>query len=171
MLLLLLPAKFRGKINLPDKVVVYVNPLDAVAAGLVGFVDNDLVHKFMQELGSQRCRLGVLLYNFQKTSDIDSLRFGCLYNDAQTFNGLFQFCLLRFIGCGQFGKSFVCQLTCHIVLIKSLYNCVQFRNTPPLLLQLSFGLLLFRALNSQFVFYHAPDKLIFVLPRIGHNPL
>ena len=87
MLLLLLPAKFRGKINLPDKVVVYVNPLDAVAAGLVGFVDNDLVHKFMQELGSQRCRLGVLLYNFQKTSDIDSLRFGCLYNDAQTFNG------------------------------------------------------------------------------------
>ena len=106
MLLLLLPAKFRGKINLPDKVVVYVNPLDAVAAGLVGFVDNDLVHKFMQELGSQRCRLGVLLYNFQKTSDIDSLRFGCLYNDAQTFNGLFQFCLLRFIGCGQFGKSF-----------------------------------------------------------------
>ena len=53
MLLLLLPAKFRGKITLPDKVVVYVNPLDAVAAGLVGFVDNDLVHKFMQELGSQ----------------------------------------------------------------------------------------------------------------------
>ena len=52
MLLLLLPAKFRGKINLPDKVVVYVNPLDAVAAGLVGFVDNDLVHKFMQELAS-----------------------------------------------------------------------------------------------------------------------
>ena len=75
MLLLLLPAKFRGKINLPNKVVVYVNPLDAVTAGLVGFVDNDLVHKFMQELGSQRCRLGVLLYNFQKTSDIDSLRY------------------------------------------------------------------------------------------------
>ena len=69
MLLLLLPAKFQGKINLPDKVVVYVNPLDAVAAGLVGFVDNDLVHKFMQELGSQRCRLGVLLYYSLKMVD------------------------------------------------------------------------------------------------------
>ncbi len=37
-------------------------------------------------------------------------------NDAQTFNGLFQFCLLRFIGCGQFGKPFIRQFACHIVL-------------------------------------------------------
>ena len=43
MLLLLLPAKFRGKINLPDKVVVYVNPLDAVAAGLVGLLHDEAV--------------------------------------------------------------------------------------------------------------------------------
>ena len=69
-----------------------------------------------------------------------------------------------------FGKVITLPFTTYI-FIKSLYNCVQFCNTPPLLLQFSFGLLLFRALDSQFVFYHAPDKLIFVLPRIGHNPL
>lgn len=61
---------------------MYINPPDAVAAGLVGFVDNDLVHKFMQDLGSQFCRLGVLLYDFQKTFDIDSLRFGGFHDGA-----------------------------------------------------------------------------------------
>ena len=150
---------------------MYVNPLDAVTAGLVGFMDNDLVHKFMQELGSQFCRFGVLLYDFQKTFDIDSLCFGGFHNGTQTFNGLFQFCLLRLIGCGQFGKPFVCQLARHIVLVKSLYNRVQLRNTPLLLLQFSFRLFLFRALDSQLVFYHTPNKFILVLPCIGHNTL
>ena len=77
--------------------------MDAVAAGLAGFADNDFVHKFMQELGGQRCQLGVLLYYFQKTADMDSLRFGCLCNDAQAFTGRFQFCLLcifRSMFCG-----------------------------------------------------------------------
>ncbi len=40
-------AIFRGKIDLPNEIVVYINPLDAVSAGLVGFVDNNLIHKFM----------------------------------------------------------------------------------------------------------------------------
>ena len=39
------PAKFRGKINLPNKVIVYVNALGAMAAGLVRGVDNYLFHK------------------------------------------------------------------------------------------------------------------------------
>ena len=96
MLLLCLSAIFWGKINLPDKVVVYVYPLYAVAAGFISFMDNDFIHKLMQELGSQFCRLSVFLYDFQKTLDIDDLRFGGFYNGAQAFNGLFQFCLLRF---------------------------------------------------------------------------
>ena len=39
------PAKFRGKINLPDKVIVYVNALGAMAAGFIRGVDNYLFHK------------------------------------------------------------------------------------------------------------------------------
>ena len=108
MLLLLLLAIFRRKINFSNKIVVYVYPLYAVAAGFVSFMDNDLFHKLMQKLRGQLCRLGVLLYDFQKTLNIDGLHLSGLNNDAQTFNGLFQFCLLRFIGCGQFGKPFIC---------------------------------------------------------------
>ena len=42
-------AKFRGKINLSDKIIVYVNPLDTVAAGFVRGVNNHLFHKLTQE--------------------------------------------------------------------------------------------------------------------------
>ena len=100
----------QNKSNLSEswRNVVYVYPLYAVAAGFVSFMDNDLFHKLMQKLRGQLCRLGVLLYDFQKTLNIDGLHLSGLNNDAQTFNGLFQFCLLRFIGCGQFGKPFIC---------------------------------------------------------------
>jgi len=69
MLLLLLPTIFRGKIDFPDEIVVYVNSLNAVTAGLVRFIDNDLVHKLMQELGGQFRRLSVFFHDFQKTVD------------------------------------------------------------------------------------------------------
>lgn len=51
---------FRRKLNFPNKIIMYINPLYAVAAGLVGLMDNNLIHKLMQKLGSQFCRLGVL---------------------------------------------------------------------------------------------------------------
>ena len=38
-------AKFRGKINLPDKIIVYVNLLDTMAVGFVWGVDNHLFHE------------------------------------------------------------------------------------------------------------------------------
>lgn len=38
-------AKLRGKINLPNKVIMYVNALGAMAAGLIRGVDNYLFHK------------------------------------------------------------------------------------------------------------------------------
>ena len=69
-----------------------------------------------------------------------------------------------------FGKVLSSPFTTYI-FIKSLYNRVQFCNMPFLLLQLSFGLFLFRVLDSQLVFHHATDKFILVLPRIGHNTL
>ena len=53
MLLLLLPAIFRGKINFPNKIVMYIYPLYAVAAGFVSFMDNNLFYKLMQKLGGQ----------------------------------------------------------------------------------------------------------------------
>ncbi len=51
MRLLLLPAIFRGKINFPNKIVMYIYPLYAVAAGFVSFIGNNLFYKLMQKLG------------------------------------------------------------------------------------------------------------------------
>lgn len=51
MLLLLLPAIFRGKINFPNKIVMYIYPLYAVAAGFVSFIGNNLFYRLMQKLG------------------------------------------------------------------------------------------------------------------------
>lgn len=77
MLLLFLSTIFRGEINFPDEIVVYINTLDAMPTGLVSFMDNDFVHKFMQKLWGQFGRLGILFYNPQKALDIDSLRLDC----------------------------------------------------------------------------------------------
>lgn len=49
MLLLLLLAIFRRKINFSNKIVVYVYPLYAVAAGFVSFMDNDLLRDIYLE--------------------------------------------------------------------------------------------------------------------------
>lgn len=73
-------AKFRGKINLSDKIIVYVNPLDTVAVGFVQGVNNHLFHKLTQERRIQLRWLGVLLHDFHKALDIDRLGFGDGYN-------------------------------------------------------------------------------------------
>ena len=52
---------FRGKADLSDKVIMYVNTLRAMAAGFIGSMDNYLFHKLMQEFRGQLCRFGVLL--------------------------------------------------------------------------------------------------------------
>ena len=83
-------AKFRGKTNLSNKIIVYVNPLDTVAAGFVRGVNNHLFHKLMQERRSQLRRLGVLLHDFHKALDIDRLGFGGGYSLPQFLYGLRQ---------------------------------------------------------------------------------
>lgn len=43
------PAKFRGKINLSNKAIVYVNALGATASGPIRGVDNYLFQKLTQK--------------------------------------------------------------------------------------------------------------------------
>ena len=97
-------AKFRGKINLPDKIIVYVNALDTMAAGFIGSMDNDFLHKLPQKCRGQFSWLGVFLYDFQKTLDIDSLGLGGGYYLSQFLCGLLQIRLLLFIALGQLSK-------------------------------------------------------------------
>ena len=57
---------------------MYVNALNAVAAGLIGGMDNDFLHKLPQKRRGQLGGLGVLLHNLQKALDIDRLRLSSL---------------------------------------------------------------------------------------------
>lgn len=66
--------------------MVYVNPLDAMTAGFVIFMDNDFVHKLMKKLGSQFCRSGVLLFDFKKALNTDRLYFSGFNYGTQIFN-------------------------------------------------------------------------------------
>ena len=51
-----------GKIDFTDKIVVNINLLGTVAAGLVRGMDNDFLHKSVQQFGKQFVRYGVLLH-------------------------------------------------------------------------------------------------------------
>ena len=92
--LLAILAILRGKFNLANEIVRHLNPLNAVAAGLVRGVDNYLFHKLTQEDRGQLCRCGVLPYNLQKTLDIERARKqreldGLLARDKE-LDGLFE---------------------------------------------------------------------------------
>lgn len=69
-------AKLRGKINLPDKIIVNINTLDAVPTGFVRSMGNHFFHKLAQERRSQPGRLGVLLDNLQKALNVNGFCFG-----------------------------------------------------------------------------------------------
>ena len=86
--LFVVPAVFRGKINLANEVIMYVNALDAVAAGLIGGMDNDFLHKLPQKRRGQLGGLSILLDNFQKALDIDCLRLSCSIRPAATAKSL-----------------------------------------------------------------------------------
>ena len=78
-----MPAKFRGKINLPDEVIVHVNTLDTLAAGLIRGMDNNFLHKLPQKCRGQFGGLGVLFYDFQKVLNIDRLCLCGVYDNGQ----------------------------------------------------------------------------------------
>ena len=100
-----IPAKFRGKIYLANEVIVYVDALNTVAAGLIGSMDNDFLHKLPQKGRGQLGGLGVLFYNLQKALDIDRLRSGGVYDRGQILYGLFQRRLLLSVALGQLGND------------------------------------------------------------------
>lgn len=86
--LLAVPAVFRGKINFSNEIVMYVNTLNAMTAGLIRGVDNYLFHKLTQKRGGKLRRLSVLLHDFQEALNVDSLDFGGSYNRPQFFRRL-----------------------------------------------------------------------------------
>ena len=125
---------------------MYVNALDAVAAGLIGGMDNDFLHKLPQKRRGQLGGLSILLDNFQKALDIDCLRLSCVYDSGQILYGLFQRRLLLLVALGQFGKAFLTQLAYNMIFIKPLNDGIQLVIAPFLLFQLTLGLLLLGAL-------------------------
>lgn len=164
-------AKFRGKINLPNKVIVYVNALGAMAAGLIRGVDNYLFHKLTQKRRGQLGGFSVLLYNPQKILDIDSLGFRLGYSTPQFLRRLFQIRLFLFVALGQPGKPLYAQRPRHTILIKLLNNAVKFADAPLLLFQLALGPLLFGTLCRRLILHDAPHKLVLVILCVGHNTL
>ena len=69
---------------------MHINPLYPVSAGLIRGVDDYLLYKLPQKRRGQFRGLSVLLHDFQKALDIDSLGSGGIYNSPVVFNGLFQ---------------------------------------------------------------------------------
>lgn len=94
---------------------MYVDALDAMAAGLIGGMDNDFLHKLPQKRRGQLGGLGVLLHNFQKALDIDGLCLSGVYDSGQILYGLFQLRLLFLAALGQLGKPFIVQLTYYMI--------------------------------------------------------
>ncbi len=104
---------------------MYVNALDAMAAGLIGGMNNDFLHKLPQKRRGQFGGLGVLLHNVQKALDIDRLRLSGVYDSGQILYGLFQRRLLLLIALGQLGKAFLTQLTYNMIFVKPLDDDIQ----------------------------------------------
>ena len=162
-------AEFRRQVDFTNEIVIHINSLDAMAAGLVRGMDNDLVHKLPQDNGGQLRGLGILLHDFQEALHIDG--FGVLDDGTKSINRRFQFGLFRFVTLGQLGKPFRAQLTHYMILVKPLNDGVQLAYAVLLLFQLAFGLLLLRPLHHRFVFHHLPHKFVLILLDICHYPL
>lgn len=65
----------RRQVNFSNKIVMHINLLYPVSAGPIRSMDNNFVHKFVEKEWRQLRRFGVLLYDFQKTLDVDFFRF------------------------------------------------------------------------------------------------
>ncbi len=83
---------------------MHIDPLYPVSAGLVRGVNDHLLNKLPQDCQGQIDGFGVLLHDFQKALDIDSLGSGGIYNSPVVFNGLFQVRLLLLVSLGYFRK-------------------------------------------------------------------
>ena len=116
---------------------MYIDALDAMAAGLIGGMGIDFLHKLPQKRRGQLGGLGVLLHNLQKALDIDRLRLSSVYDSRQIRYGLFQRRLLLFVALGQLGKTFLTQLTYNMIFVKPLNDDIQLVKTPLLLFQLT----------------------------------
>ena len=91
-----------GQINFTHKIIVNVDLLGAVAAGLIRGVNDNLFHKLMENVGGQCFRLYVAANNFEEAFDIHGLPLDAL-NDLSQFCGAgFQRPLLLLIIGGHF---------------------------------------------------------------------
>ena len=104
------------------------NLLPAVAAGLVRRMDDDLLHKLVDDGGRQFPDAHILPHNGCNAVKIGLILFKGFYRLPPCLNLLHQFFLFRLIVGGEFQELFMADCPADVVLINALENPVKFGN-------------------------------------------
>ena len=100
-----------------------------ITAGLVGFVDYDLVNQFMHDLRRERFDMLILMHHFEERSHIGGLLLRTVNQGCMLRNGSFQLCLFFLISCGHHRKTLIGEPAKNIILIDPCKELVQFSDT------------------------------------------
>ena len=81
---------FRRQVNFSDKIVMHINLLYSLSTGPIRGMDNDFLHKFMEQERRQFRGFSVLLYNFKKLWILTSSIPITLTSSRSSFTELFK---------------------------------------------------------------------------------
>ena len=111
-----------------NKVPDQFNFLPAVAAGLIRRMDNDLLHKLIDDSGGQFTNTHIFSHNGCKAGEIGLILFKGFYRFPPYLDLLRQFFLFCLIVGGEFQEPFMTDCPTDVILIDALENAVKFSN-------------------------------------------
>ena len=116
------------QVDFSDEVPDQFDLLSAVAAGLVRRMDDDFLHKLIDDGGGQFTNTHIFSHNGCKAGEIGLILFKGFYRFSPYLDLLRQFFLFYFIVSGEFQKTFMADRPADVVLIDALENPVKFAN-------------------------------------------
>lgn len=116
------------QVDFSDEVPDQFDLLPAVAAGLVRRMNDDLLHKLIDDGGRQFPDTHIFSHNGCKAGKIGLILFKGFYRLPPCLDLFCQLFLLRFIVSGEFQEPFMADCTADVVLINALENTVKFGN-------------------------------------------
>ena len=144
-------------LQLPDEVPNDLDFLSAASAGLVGSVDDYLLHKLIDNGGREFLNAYILANNGGEAVKVGFVLFVSINRRLFCLDKLCQLLLFRFILGGQLQKPLMGNRARYVVLINPLENTVKFGDTLLCLFQFPFAPLysLFHFLKTLFLYYPA----------------